>query len=122
PLVTYDDAAKHARLIAEVTERRYMPPWLPAAPRFAHETKLTAAEIAILAKWAAGNAPEGNPRSAPHPPEFGSAWSLGAPDLEAETPTSFSVPAEGPDIYQCLVIPAPTDRDHWVRALDIRPG
>ena len=30
PLLTYDDARKHASQIAEVTRKRYMPPWLPA--------------------------------------------------------------------------------------------
>jgi hypothetical protein len=37
-------------------------------------------------------------------------------------PAAFSIPAEGPDLYQCFVIPAPSSRDRWVRALDIRPG
>src|SRR5579863_6895602 len=29
PLLTYEDAKKRARLIADVTTRRFMPPWLP---------------------------------------------------------------------------------------------
>jgi mono/diheme cytochrome c family protein len=29
PLLTYEDARRHAREIAVVTRRRYMPPWLP---------------------------------------------------------------------------------------------
>jgi len=70
PLVTYAAAAKRARLIATVTTRRYMPPWLPSAPRFQHEMKLTGAEIALLATWAAAGAPEGNPRETPPPPRF----------------------------------------------------
>ena len=37
-------------------------------------------------------------------------------------PTPFNVPADGPDLYQCFVIPAPAPNDHWVRAIDIRPG
>ena len=45
PLVAYGDAAKRAKLIATVTAKRYMPPWLPSAPRFQHEMKLTPAEI-----------------------------------------------------------------------------
>jgi len=121
-LVTYEDAAKRAALIARVTERRIMPPWLPTAPRFAHELKLTSNEIATIGKWAAVGAPEGNRGSAPKPPEFSGAWVLGTPDLETGMPTEFDIPAEGPDLYQCLVIPAPSLRDRWVRALDIRPG
>jgi Copper type II ascorbate-dependent monooxygenase, N-terminal domain len=122
PLVTYAAAAKRARLIATVTAKRYMPPWLPSAPRFQHEMRLTAAEIAVLATWAAGGAPEGNPRETPAAPKFPDGWPLGTPDLEAVMPTPFDVPADGADLYQCFVIPAPAARDHWVRAIDIRPG
>jgi hypothetical protein len=32
------------------------------------------------------------------------------------------VPAEGPDLYRCFVIPLPPGRDRWVRALDMQPG
>ncbi len=122
PLLTYADARKRAGLIATVTAKHFMPPWLPAEPRFQHEMKLTDAEIAMLGRWAAAGAPEGNPRETPAPPRFPDGWSLGKPDLEAEMPTAFNVPADGPDLYRCFVIPAPSPRAHWVRALDIRPG
>src|SRR5215831_1012881 len=69
-LLTYQDASKRAQLIATVTAKRYMPPWLPDAPRFAHERKLSDAEIQILSRWAAGGAPQGNPAEAPAPPHF----------------------------------------------------
>jgi len=121
-LVTYDDAAKRARLIATVTARRYMPPWLPSTPHFLNERKLTDAEIALLNRWADAGAPEGNPASTPAPPLFSDAWQLGPPDLEATMPAPAAVPAEGPDLYRCFVIPAPSPQEHWVRALDIRPG
>src|SRR6266581_632243 len=35
-LTTYADAAKRANLIAQVTAKRYMPPWLPTEPAFQH--------------------------------------------------------------------------------------
>jgi len=121
-LVTFADTAKRASLIAQVTAKHYMPPWLPAEPVFQHELKLTDTEIGLLKRWADGGAPEGNPRETPQPPAFTEGWSLGKPDLEARMPAAFSIPADGPDLYQCFVIPAPSPRDRWVRALDIRPG
>jgi hypothetical protein len=121
-LVTYQDAAKRATLIAEVTAKHYMPPWLPSEPHFQNEATLSPAEIALLAHWAEAHAPEGDPRELPPQPQFTEGWPLGKPDLEAEMPAAFDVPAEGPDLYQCFVIPAPSAREHWVRALDIRPG
>src|ERR1035441_2658512 len=84
--------------------------------------KLTGAEIALLAAWAAAGAPEGNKRETPTPPEFPDGWALGTPDLEAVMPTASEIPADGADLYQCFVIPAPAPADHWVRAIDIRPG
>ncbi len=121
-LLTYQDAAKRAQLIAAVTAKRYMPPWLPAEPRFQHERKLTADEIALIGRWAESGAPAGDPAHAPPIPQFPNGWQLGKPDLEAETRAPFAIPADGPDLYQCFDIPAPAAQSHYVRAIDIRPG
>ena len=121
-LLTYDDARKRAGLIATVTTRRYMPPWLPSAPHFLHEMKLTDAEIATLARWAELSAPEGEAAAIPHPPAATDSWTLGPPSLEAAMREPADIPAEGLDQYRCFVIPAPSPGDRWVRALDIRPG
>ncbi len=121
-LLTYADAAKRAKLIASVTASRYMPPWLPAEPRFHDERRLTAAQIATLARWAEAGAPEGNPAETPPRPQFADGWQLGKPDLELEMRAPFDVPAEGADLYQCFVVPSGSAQPHWVRALDIRPG
>src|SRR5262245_29464165 len=69
-LITYADAAKRASLISTVTTKRYMPPWLPVEPHFQGERRLTEAQIATLARWAAGGAPEGNRAETPPPPRF----------------------------------------------------
>lgn len=121
-LVTYQDAAKRARLIATVTAKHFMPPWLPAEPHFQHERKLTAAQIFTLEQWAAGGAPEGDAALTPAPPQFAEGWQLGKPDLETEMATGFEVPADGPDLYQCFALPAAVDANHFVRAIDLRPG
>ena len=125
-LITYQDAGKRAGLIATVTTKRYMPPWLPGAEdatlHFQHERRLSRAEIDTLARWAGSGAPEGDPAAAPAPPRFPEGWQLGKPDAEAEMSAAFEVPAEGPDLYRCFAIPAPVPHDQWVRALDIRHG
>jgi hypothetical protein len=121
-LLTYRDAARRAQLIAIVTHRKYMPPWLPSEPHFEHERKLTAIETDTLARWAAAGAPRGEPAQAPPIPRFASGWPLGKPDLEAQMRTTFQVPADGPDLYQCFVILSPSRINRWVRALDMQPG
>jgi hypothetical protein len=121
-LVTYADAAKRAALIAKVTAQRYMPPWLPSTPHFQHERRLTDAEIATLQHWAAAGAPAGNPSDTPPAPAFTEGWPLGPPGLEAEMTADVTIPAEGPDLYQCFVIPISRASERYVRAIDIRPG
>lgn len=125
-LITYQNAAKRARLIAEVTTKRYMPPWspygAPDAPRFSGDRRLSETEIAALARWADAGAPQGDAARTPAPPQFPEGWQLGKPDIEAEMRAPFDVPAEGADVYRCFVIPAPVAKDRWVRAVDMRPG
>src|SRR5207253_1487906 len=121
-LITYSDAAKRAALIARVTSQRFMPPWLPIAPHFKDERRLSELEIAAIGRWAAAGAPEGNPAEAPQPPRFSDDWPLGKPDLEVTMPAPFDVPAEGADLYQCFAIRIPVASRRYVRAIDIRPG
>jgi hypothetical protein len=121
-LTAYQDAAKRAQLIASVTRKHAMPPWLPVEPRFQHERKLSEPEIATLGKWAAAGAPEGNAAETPKPPLFADGWQLGKPDLEVEMRSPFEVPAEGQDLYQCFVIPSVATNARYVRAVDMRPG
>src|ERR1051325_3182094 len=53
PLLTYDDAAPRAALIAAVTEKRYMPPWKPepGMGHFAGERRLSDEQIARIRQW-----------------------------------------------------------------------
>jgi Copper type II ascorbate-dependent monooxygenase, C-terminal domain. len=123
PLVTYADAAKRASLIAKVTASRYMPPWKPdpGYGEFAGARGLTAAQIAAIRGWADGGAPEGKPSDLPAPPQPTSAR-LAHPDLIARMPQPFSIPADGPDLYRCFVIPLGLDAERYVDAVEFRPG
>src|SRR5215831_1211953 len=61
-LLSYQDAAKRAKLIATVTARRYMPPWKPEPGfgDFADVHRLTDEQIAQIQEWAGNGAPEGS--------------------------------------------------------------
>jgi hypothetical protein len=121
PLLTYGDAAKRAALIATVTRKRYMPPWLPehGSGDFAGELRLTDAEIREIGEWAAQGAPEGPPVE---PPSFPDGWQLGNPDLVLEAPAGYTVPASGPDVYWNFVFTPGVRATRFVRAVEIRPG
>jgi hypothetical protein len=123
PLLTYQDAAKRAGLIAFATEKRFMPPWKPEPGfgEFAHERRLTDAQIATLRDWAAAGAPQGE-GPAPVAPTFPQGWQLGEPDRVFQMPTAFEVPADGPDQFQCFVIPTELAQNVYVGAAEFRPG
>ena len=123
-LLSYADAKSHARLIEEVTKRRLMPPWLPAAddPKFADDLRLSDADIARLRDWAESGATEGNPADLPPAPKFVEGWQLGKLDLIVKATKAYSLAAGGSDVYWNFVFRAPVDRPHWLKAIEIRPG
>jgi hypothetical protein len=124
-LETYEQARKRAHDIASVTEDRSMPPWKPTpgvGPKLKHDQSLTHAEVAILAAWAEGGAPRGDPKDLPPLPKFAEGWKLGPPDLILEPAEGFAVPASGPDTYRCFVLPTNLARDAFLEAVDYAPG
>ena len=125
PLETYQQARKRAHDIVDVTAERSMPPWKPTrgvGPKLKHDQSLTPAELAVLAAWADGGAPLGDPRDMPAPPRFAEGWKLGPPDLILEVDEGFPVPARGPDVYRCFVLPTNLSRDAFLEAVDYAPG
>ncbi len=121
PLLTWRDTAKRAQLIAAVTQKRYMPPWLPehGYGDFAGELRLSDQEIRAIGDWAAAGALEG---PAVEPPAFTEGWELGKPDLVLEAPSAYTVPASGPDVYWNFVFTPALQASRFVRAVEIRPG
>jgi mono/diheme cytochrome c family protein len=124
PLLSYQDVKKHAPEIADVTTRRFMPPWVPESGfgDFSDERRLTDAQIRLIADWVSHGAPEGNPSETPAPPKFTEGWQLGPPDLIVEARSAYTLPASGPDVYWNFIIPVTMEKMRYVRAVEIRPG
>src|SRR5947208_2675734 len=82
-LITYADAKRRARLIADTVTRRYMPPWKPEPGfgEFDGVRRLTDEQIDIVKRWAEAGAPEGDAGALPPVPTWRSSWTLGEPDL-----------------------------------------
>jgi Flp pilus assembly protein TadD/mono/diheme cytochrome c family protein len=123
PLLTYQDVKKHAPEIAELTARRYMPPWAPEAGYgdFSEERRLTDAQIKSITDWVQQDAPEGNASETPVP-KLTEGWALGPPDLILEAQSAYTLAASGPDVYWNFIIPVVMEKTRYVRALEIRPG
>ncbi|MFM1802709.1 MAG: hypothetical protein RJA81_2061 [Planctomycetota bacterium] len=60
--------------------------------------------------------------SSHEPADTASDWPLGSPDLILTMPEPFIVPAGGPDIYRCFVLPTGLTEDVALSAIDVRPG
>jgi tetratricopeptide (TPR) repeat protein/mono/diheme cytochrome c family protein len=123
-LLTYADAKSHARQIAAVTKRRFMPPWLPEPGelKFADELRLSDREIAQIYDWVEQGMVEGIPSDLPPMPKFVEGWQLGKPDVILKATKPYALPAGGSDNYWNFVFRAPVDRTRWLKAMEIRPG
>ena len=121
---SYDDVRRHGEQILEVVERRLMPPWKPARDfgQFRNEHRLSPEQIQLLSTWIRSGMPRGPEGELPEVPVYPDGWQLGEPDLVLQMPEAFSVPADGPDIYQHFVIPSMLTENRLVRAVEFRPG
>ena len=123
-LLTYDDASKRARAIADATTAREMPPWLPTpgAHTFENERRLSNEAIATLRAWADTGALEGDRTDAPAPPSFPGGWELGKPDLVLQLPRPFALPPADRDRFRQIVFPVQVPAGRYVRAVELNPG
>jgi tetratricopeptide (TPR) repeat protein len=123
-LESFDAVRQRARVIAEVTRRRVMPPWKPEPGHgdFRGDRRLGDDEIALFGRWVAQGAPRGPSREGPsRAPDPADARLHEGPTLVLTLP-AFTLRAEGPDVFRNFVIPVPLDRARFVRALVFRPG
>jgi tetratricopeptide (TPR) repeat protein len=121
-LVSYDEVRRRARLIAEVTARRYMPPWKPDgdSPRFAGARRLGDRDIAVIDRWVRAGAPEGRREDLPRPPPPTGGWLWGEPDLVLALP-AYSLRGDGADVFRNFVVTVPGRGARYVRAFQFRP-
>lgn len=123
-LLTYADARKRGRLIADVTARRYMPPWLPEPGHgeFAGSRRLSGEQIAAIAQWVRGGMPEGNPADSPPVPRVPAGWQLGPPDMIVSMAQPFRLAATDSDVFRNFVLPVELKQTKYIRAFELRPG
>jgi hypothetical protein len=122
PLTNYAETKKRARLIAEVTGEKSMPPWHPdpGCGEFAGERRLTTEQVALFKSWADNGAPEGDASKTPALPDFPKGWRGGTPDLVLSMDAPYTIAADGPDVYRQFVIQPNLTEDAWVQGVEIR--
>jgi tetratricopeptide (TPR) repeat protein len=123
-LLTYEDVRARGKQIADVVQRRVMPPWPPdeSGPRLVGERRLTETQIRTIREWVIAGMPQGDPVLLPPRPRWTEGWQLGTPDLVVSMDHSFPMPAAGGEVFRRFVAAIPLDRPRYVRAVEFRPG
>jgi Tfp pilus assembly protein PilF/mono/diheme cytochrome c family protein len=121
-LLTYADVKRHAHDIATLTANRSMPPWKPEPGHgdFVGTRRLGDDQIALIARWVADGAPEGEPAALPPAPRWSGAWRLGEPDLVLTMDRPYALRASGDDMYRHFVLPIPIPATRYVKAWELR--
>lgn len=124
PLVEFQQARPWAKSILQQVQLRKMPPWKPEPGygSFLGARVLAPEDIELIRRWVKAGAPEGNPAELPALPKTLPTWELGEPDLVVTMSEAFDVPAGGPDIFRCFVLPLNLPSDRYVRAFEFQPG
>lgn len=122
-LLTYAQARRWGPQILNVTQSRFMPPWLPEPGYgdFADVRRLSDDDRALLKRWITTGMSAGDLKAAPAPPEYDNTWQMGKPDLVLKTEMPFLLPAGGTDVFRNLIMPYPLDKTHYIRAMEILP-
>ncbi|MBM4015978.1 MAG: redoxin domain-containing protein [Planctomycetes bacterium] len=123
-LLTADEAAGWAPMIAEVVGDGRMPPWHadPRHGRFRNERRLTETERRTLELWALSGARAGDRADAPPPPGFPDAtWQIGVPDAVVELPEPQAIPATGVVPYRHVIVDPGFTEERWVEAIELLP-
>ncbi|MEQ9407790.1 MAG: hypothetical protein RIK87_08680 [Fuerstiella sp.] len=123
-LLTYQDAAAHARQLVNVTQSGFMPPWHPARDfgHFQDERRLSKSQIDLVRRWVAEDCPQGAADELPPVPDFARGWRLKRPDLILQMPESFQLTADGADVHQHFVLPTGLKKNRLVAAVEFQPG
>ena len=129
----YDAVKDYSGMIADVVERKIMPPWFaaptaeqqhdgPHALHWANNRSLSATEKHDLISWINAGAPEGDPADKPLTKHFPDGWLIGKPDATFSLPHPIEVQATGTMPYQYATVETNLPEDKWVKAIEILPS
>ncbi len=124
PLLQYSDAVKRAKMIASVTQSRYMPPW-PADASYTHfvdEKILSLEEIKLISDWVEQGTLFGDSSELLPEPIFASGSQLGKPDLILKMEKPYLIKGDKKDRFLLMKIPFEIPRDTIIRAIEFIPG
>src|SRR5258705_796372 len=65
---------------------------------------------------------QGKATNAPTTQKWNEGWQLGEPDMVAQMPQVYTLPADGKDVYRNFVVPLSHEKPRWVRAVELHAG
>jgi hypothetical protein len=101
-----------------------MPPWFADARigKFSNDSSLSEGQIATLAGWAKGGAPEGDQQDAPATKHWSESWTIPEPDLIVKMAEAVKLPATGDVDYTYEIVPTHFAADRWIQMTELLPG
>jgi hypothetical protein len=123
-LMTYAEAVPWAQSIRDEVTAGRMPPWPvdPTSPPVKGGHPLNSRDLDIIAVWASGGTPEGNPDAKLPVLTFSSQWKLGQPDQMIPMDTEYTMPPGKLEETRDFSLPANVTGTKWVKAVDLMPG
>jgi hypothetical protein len=128
PLVTYQDSAGFAALMAAQTSTRAMPPWGAVSTpgcsppgSWKDNPVLTDGQIATFAAWAAAGAPEGDPADGP-PPLTPQPIALAGVSADLSPPAPWTLTSATNDEFRCFVLDPQIAETTYVNGSFVVPG
>ncbi len=125
-LLSLDDAAGHADMIAEVVREQRMPP-VYASDEQGHEIinrlMLTDEERNLVWAWCRGEQAPGDLTKQPAPRAFrDDRWEIDQPELVTTMKKPVKLPAQGILPYKYIFLPHKFEHDTWVQGVQILPS
>jgi mono/diheme cytochrome c family protein len=116
-------AQSYAGLIKAATQRGDMPPWPPGprGPAMLHERRLNSTELALLAAWADGGAPLGDPAN-PAPRGQPEVVDIGTADFAFDIGVDYVPDPALFDDYRCFLVDPAMAEGRMITGYRITPG
>ena len=123
PLLNYRHVAKRAKMVREVTQTRYMPPWKAdrSYRHFKDERGLSNREIQTIGRWVEQGATYGDPNVAVEEPVFEHYGINKKPDLTLHLDKAYQIPATGKEYFVTYVYPLDFKEDVNISAFEFVP-
>jgi hypothetical protein len=123
-LMTYNEAVPWAESIRDEVTAGRMPPWPvdSTSPAVKGGHPISSRDLDIIAVWASGGTPQGDPDAKLPMMSFKSQWKLGQPDLQIPMDIEYSMGPGKLEETRELSLPAKVTATKWIKAVDLMPG